>query len=215
MPSEHRAQGSTRNQILQLLRRNGEMTAGELSDSLGVGAVGVRQHLALMCSENLVTTVGVRRGLGRPSHLYGLTPRAEELFPKAYERIALDALGYIAATGGSDTVEQVFEARRQKLAMQLREQLAGPSVQERVRALAAVLNEQGYMCEWNCEDDGTLTLTEHNCPIDCVARAFPQACSSELRLYEDLLEVQLKQEATISAGAASCRYTVIMPNRTS
>src|SRR4029079_536674 len=48
MTLEHREQGQTRQEILALLRRRGQMTATELSERLGIGAVGVRQHLALL-----------------------------------------------------------------------------------------------------------------------------------------------------------------------
>ena len=42
MALEHWEQGETRAEILQLLRRNGQMTAAELSEALNIGAVGVR-----------------------------------------------------------------------------------------------------------------------------------------------------------------------------
>src|SRR5262249_37425697 len=48
MTLEHREQGQTRQEILALLRRSGQMTATELSERLGIGAVGVRQHIALL-----------------------------------------------------------------------------------------------------------------------------------------------------------------------
>ena len=51
---EHREQGHTRQEILDLLRRRGQMTAAELSESLGIGAVGVRQHIALLERDGLV-----------------------------------------------------------------------------------------------------------------------------------------------------------------
>ena len=76
MTLEHREQGQTRQEILALLRRRGEMTATELSERLGIGAVGVRQHMALLERDGLVHTAAVRRGVGRPSHLYALTPAA-------------------------------------------------------------------------------------------------------------------------------------------
>src|SRR5215216_3789160 len=53
MMLDHREQGETREQILALLRRNSTMTAAELSDALGIGAVGVRQHLALLDRDGL------------------------------------------------------------------------------------------------------------------------------------------------------------------
>jgi len=214
MQGEHRTRGTTRSEILQLLRRKGHMTAAELSGELGVGAVGVRQHLVMLCNEGLVVAVGVRRGLGRPSHLYSLTSKAEQLFPKTYERIALDALAYIASCG-SGQIEQMFEARRRRLAVQFCQDLSGSSTAERVAALAVLLNEQGYMSKCECASDGTILLTEHNCPIDFVARIYPQACASELQLYEEVLGVSLEQEATIATGSSSCRYRVLVSDRTS
>ena len=95
MLTAHREQGETRQQILLLLRRKGPMTAGELSDDLGIGSVGVRQHLALLERDGLVQTSGVRRSVGRPSHLYALTAAAEALFPKAYDHLLIDALEFV------------------------------------------------------------------------------------------------------------------------
>src|SRR5215217_8937914 len=119
MALEHREQGETREQILTLLRRQGDMTAAELSAGLGIGAVGVRQHLALLDRDGLVHTAGVRRGVGRPSHLYMLTEQAEALFPKRYDRLAMDALAFVEAQGGAEAIDKLFATRRLQLAKQL------------------------------------------------------------------------------------------------
>jgi len=208
MTLEHREQGETRAQILTLLRRRGRLTAAELSEELGIGAVGVRQHLALLDRDGLVVAAGLRRGVGRPSHLYALTATAEALFPKRYDRLALDALEFVEAQGGEPAVDQLFAERRRKLAEQYGPRLVGRPRREQVAELAAILSEQGYMCEWEQLSDGTFSLIEHNCPVDCVARGYPQACEHELRLYEDVLGVPLVREETISEGGACCRYRI-------
>jgi predicted ArsR family transcriptional regulator len=208
MRLEHREQGETRQQILHLLRRSGQMTAAELSDALGIGAVGVRQHLALLERDGLVLAAGVRRGIGRPSHLYTLTPNAEALFPKRYDRLALDALAFVSAEGGPEAVDRLFSARRQHLRAQYAPRLEGKSHAEQVAELAAILTEQGYMCEWEQLPDGGFALVEHNCPVDCAAREHPQACAHELRLYEDLLALDIVREETIAEGGSCCRYRI-------
>lgn len=208
MTLEHREQGETREQILTLLRRQGDMTAAELSEALGIGAVGVRQHLALLDRDGLVRTAGVRRGIGRPSHLYTLTEQAEALFPKRYDRLALDALAFVEAQGGAEAIDKLFATRRLQLAKQLAPRLAGKSRPEQVRAMAAILTEQGYMCEHQVLPDGSFELIEHNCPVDCVARDYPQACEHELKLYEDVLGVPLMREEIISEGGNCCRYRI-------
>jgi predicted ArsR family transcriptional regulator len=181
MLTAHREQGETRQQILLLLRRKGPMTAGELSDELGIGSVGVRQHLALLERDGLVQTSGVRRSVGRPSHLYALTAAAEALFPKAYDHLLIDALEFVKAQGGEEAINRLFEARRKRLHVEYAPRLEGRSLPERVAELASILNEHGYMCEWRRLPDGAIELVEHNCPIDCVARDYPQACVPRAR----------------------------------
>ena len=208
MMLEHREQGQTRQEILDLLRRNGQMTATELSEMLGIGAVGIRQHIALLERDGLVHTAAVRRGVGRPSHLYALTAAAEALFPRRYDRLLMDALEFIAEQGGAEAVDQLFARRRRKLAEQYGPRLAGKSRAEQVAELAAILTEQGYMCDWEQLPEGGFALIEHNCPVDCVARDYHQACSHELTLYEDILGIPLVREEMISEGGACCRYRI-------
>lgn len=208
MTLEHREQGETRQQILGLLRRRGSMTAAELSVELKIGAVGVRQHLALLERDALVHVSDVRRGVGRPSHLYALTSQAEALFPKRYDRVALDALAFVESLGGQDAIEQLFTHRRTQLANQYAPRLAGKPRAEQVAELACILNEQGYMCDWSEDQDGGFTLTEHNCPVDCVAREYTQTCSHELTLYEDLLSTRIVREGVIAQGSTCCRYRI-------
>lgn len=205
---ERKEQGATRQNILQLLRRNGQMTALELSEALGIGAVGIRQHLALLERDGLVCISGLRRNVGRPSHLYMLTNEAEQFFPKQYDRIALEIIDYLAETGGAEAVNRAFEARRVALRRALEPRLAGKPRAEQVAALAQILCDEGYMSEYEQCDDGSFTLTEHNCPIDCIARQYGQVCAQELALYQDLLGVSVTRETTIAQGALCCRYRI-------
>jgi predicted ArsR family transcriptional regulator len=208
MDVERKEQGTTRQSILDLLRRQGQMTAAELSDALGIGAVGVRQHLALLERDNLVEIAGLRRGVGRPSHLYTLTVAAQQLFPKYYDRLALDLLSLVSASGGEQAVTQLLEGRRQTLLQRYAPRLEGKSREEQVRELCAILDEQGYMSEYERLPDGSFVLTEHNCPVDCVAREHSQLCGQEILLYEDLLGVSLRRASTIVAGETCCRYYI-------
>jgi predicted ArsR family transcriptional regulator len=208
MTVERKEQGTTRQSILQLLRRHSEMTALELSELLGVGAVGVRQHLAQLERDGLVQVTGLRRNVGRPSHLFALTPEAVGRFPQRYDRLAIELLSCVSEVAGAACVEQVLVHRRAALARELTPALAGKSRCEQVAALAAILAEQGYMCEWEQAPDGSFLLTEYNCPVDCVARSHPALCAQELRLYEELLGVAIARDGTIVDGAPCCRYRI-------
>lgn len=103
--TERKEHGTTRQSILYLLRRYGQLTASELSEYLHIGAVGVRQHLTLLERDGLVEITGLRRSIGRPSYLYTLTPSAEQHFPKrmttsclAPSILSLTKSGYAASS---------------------------------------------------------------------------------------------------------------------
>jgi predicted ArsR family transcriptional regulator len=184
------------------------MTATELSQELNIGAVGVRQHLALLERDNLVKVVGLRRSIGRPSHLYTLTAEAEQCFPKSYDRLALNVLNYISHEGGEEAVTDALSLHRQKIQQMYAGRLTGKSRSEQVAELSNILNEQGHMCEYEQQDDGSYTITVHNCPVDCVARQYNQICMQELELYRDLIGLPLERDHTIAEGDLYCRYVI-------
>jgi predicted ArsR family transcriptional regulator len=209
MAAERKEQGSTRRSILQMLRRNGEMTALELSEQLQVGAVGVRQHLGLLERDGLVQISGLRRSVGRPANLYSLTNAAQERFPRNYDRLALDLLAQVADQGGPEAVTQLLVGRRIKQFDELAPAFDGKSCRDRIAILAAMLVQQGYMCEWEETADGAYLLTEYNCPLDCVARRCNQLCVQEHLLYTELLAAPVIQEQTIAEGGVCCRYRIL------
>lgn len=209
MHADRKEQGTTRHSILQLLRRNGEMTALALSEVLGVGAVGIRQHLALLEREGLVRVVGLRRNVGRPAHLYALTAEAENRFPRRYDTLALDVITLVSEVAGPAALDELLALRRNAALNALAPALSDKCRREQVAALAELLAEQGYMCEWTENDDGSFTLAQFNCPVDCVARRHQQLCAHELLLYQELLDAPVAREGdTIAAGGPCCRYRV-------
>ncbi|NJK79317.1 MAG: ArsR family transcriptional regulator [Chloroflexaceae bacterium] len=210
--AERKEHGTTRQSILFLLRRHGQMTAAELSQELRIGAVGVRQHLTLLERDGLVEVAGLRRSVGRPSYLYALTAEAETHFPKAYDELALSMLHYMEQQGGVSTIVQMFETDRSTKFEVYARRLRGKTRSEQVAELAAMLTQHGYMCEYEELRDGSFLLTQYNCPVDCIARRYPQLCAQELLLYQDLLGMTIERKSSIVEGQTCCRY-LIAPHR--
>jgi predicted ArsR family transcriptional regulator len=208
MTRERKEHGATRQSIMQLLRRHSCLTALEISEALTIGAVGIRQHLAVLERDGLVMISGLRRNIGRPSHLYQLTERAEALFPKHYDVLSTELLDTLASLDRGDLLETVLEQRCNDQVERLTPQLAGLSREERVEQLSELLSREGYMCECEPLDDGSFRLTKYNCPIDCVARRYPAFCSQELKLYSRLVGVDIRQESTIAGGDHCCRFHI-------
>src|SRR3712207_1307210 len=86
---------TTRGQVVQLLRR-ASRTVEELARALELTDNAVRAHLAALERDGLVRQGGLRRGPGKPSYTYGLTPESERLFPKPYGPVLRRLLDVLA-----------------------------------------------------------------------------------------------------------------------
>ena len=75
---------ATRRALLDALKRQGEARADELATILGITVSAVRQHLAALHGDGLVTHSEVRAGPGRPHHKYRLSEQGDNLFPRRY-----------------------------------------------------------------------------------------------------------------------------------
>jgi predicted ArsR family transcriptional regulator len=199
---------ASRQEILRLLRTRGEMTAGDLSRAMGISSVAVRQHLEVLASRELVRTQTERRPVGRPCRVYSLTESADELFPQSYHGLALMILEHLRERDGEQKVDEVFDARVERLEAQYTPQMARKSLRNRVAAVARMQDENGYMSEWEECPDGSFRLREYNCAICQVARCFPRVCEKERELFTRLLDAEVTREEHALAGDRCCTYRI-------
>jgi DeoR family transcriptional regulator, suf operon transcriptional repressor len=200
----------TRRKILLALKQHGGLTAAELARMLGITSMGIRRHLTTLERDKLVVYELVQRGKGRPSYVYQLSRQAENLFPKNYSALANELLSYLAQGQGEDTVIHLFDQRAQRRIRNALEQLANKSLVERVAALSTILNNEGYLAEWEQVDEDTFWLREHNCAVHDVAAEFSAACNSELTFLQAVLpDTQITREHHIMSGEPTCAYRIL------
>jgi predicted ArsR family transcriptional regulator len=204
---------SLRRAILHGLRRNGPQTPDRLAASLGASRTGVLQQLRALEGAGLVRRQAERHGVGRPRHVYDVTSAAQESFASNYDGLATSLLAGIEHLGGDDMVEAVFGARRRGIAERVTTRFtdrlaAGTPLIDRVRELALVQDEQGYLAEAVLLANGTIQLREHNCAIYRVATRHPAACRAELELFREVLDAEVHRDSHIASGDRCCSYTV-------
>src|SRR5207248_2931232 len=144
----------TRRQILESLKKRGELTADDLADQLQLTTSGVRQHLVALTSDGLVAHRQVREGPGRPRHCYHLTAAADALFPRAYSDLTNELLGY-ASDDDPALVERLFERRRKRRVEDAKQRLTGKDFPHKVEELARILDEDGYLGDFQAQPDGS------------------------------------------------------------
>jgi len=207
------ASTTLRRDVLYALRTGGPASPDQVADRVGASRTGVLQQLRTLESAGLVTRSLSRHGVGRPRHVYDLTPAAQELFPANYGALAQSILTAIRSIGGETLIHDVFEARREQLKVRISNRLAerlpaGASLWERTREMAVYEDETGYLGRASIDPDGTIRLSEHNCAITGVSNPYPIACEEELRLISEVLGAKVTRECHIPSGGRSCTYRV-------
>lgn len=202
-----------RRDLLLRLRIDGQSSPDQLATRLGASRTGVLQQLHALEAAHLVSRQTVRHGVGRPRHLYDITPDAQDLFPANYDGLATGLLAAIEAIGGDDLLEQVFAARRRQLGARVQEDLAerltsDAPLLDRVRELAVIQASNGYLANANVDADGTIWLHEHNCAIYNVAAGSPAACQAEIELFREVLGADVVREEHIASGDRCCSYRI-------
>ena len=154
----------TRQQILEILKRRGEVTVQELSRELNLTSVTVRHHLEILRSEGYITEPEIHRSNrpGRPRYVYRLTSTAADLFPNNYSGLANAML---------DTLKTCLPQEEQLnfLRETAKRMVAGagdlPSNRDaRMDSALAFMNQQGFVARWDKDKDGQYFIYVSSCP---------------------------------------------------
>ena len=198
---------TTRQQILEHLQRHGRATVKELGQLLRLTSTGIRQHLTVLERDGLVLASEERGRVGRPTLVYTLTEKAETLFPKGYDELAIALLEEIRAEEGSERLYQLLHRVAQRLAESFWERVQGKSLAQRVEETALILQEQGCLVDWEPRD-GEFFLHEFTCPLSKMAKQDSSVCTLHLELVRLLTGADTRLVRSLLRGERSCTYRI-------
>jgi DeoR family transcriptional regulator, suf operon transcriptional repressor len=215
-PSRRKQPGSTRAKVLETLKKSDGLTADQLAEILGVTSMAVRKHLAALERDGFVDTVVCRRPIGRPAHVYRLSPRAEGVFPKHYDSVITDLLDDLIEIDGIEKVETLLARRGERTKRLLRRYIDPKApLGERVAGLTRAMDEIGYLASWESIENNRFVIKLYNCAIDRVAERFPAVCRHEASMFRDVLDAEVERGCHMITGDHMCSYIVQEPDPTS
>jgi predicted ArsR family transcriptional regulator len=198
--------------VLDLLKRRGPSDAKDIAAVLGVTPMAVRQHLYALEDDGLVAfadapTNGNR---GRPSKLWRAEAAADALFADAHADLSVELIANIRQVFGERGLDKLITKRTQHQIVAYRAALgSATTLKEKVKRLARLRSEAGYMAEAVPDGDGFL-LIENHCPICRAATACTGLCRQELEVFRAALGrgIVIKRTDHILAGARRCAYSI-------
>jgi predicted ArsR family transcriptional regulator len=207
----------TRERVVRSILVNGPSTAADLAERLDLTPAAVRRHLDHLLGQGVLEARDPRptasRGRGRPAKVFAITEAGRDHFDQQYDDLAVQALRYLAETGGDEAVQ---EFARRRVAFLERDYATVTSAEPDLspaEAMAKVLSSQGYAATvrslplLSTGVEGVAAaeqLCQQHCPVSHVAHEFPQLCEAETEAIGRVLGRHVQRLATIAHGDGVC-----------
>ena len=198
--------------VLEILKRDGPISADDIAARLDVTTMAVRHHLGALEDEQLVTHAPVHNGRGRPVSKWQVTSAADAHFADSHASLATDLIGQMKKAFGEEGLDRLLKLRNADLEKAYRAKTdKAATLKAKLDALAKIRSAEGYMAEVKREPEtGHWLFVENHCPICSAARLCTGLCREELALFHRVLGKDIKVErlSHILAGASRCAYRV-------
>lgn len=198
----------TRERVARSILVNGPSTAAALAERLDLTPAAVRRHLDQLLEDGAVEAREPRsaahRGRGRPAKLFALTESGRDGFDQQYDDLAVQALRFLAETGGEEAVRE-FATRRVAF---IQERFEGVRAEHpelgSAEILAKIFTDEGYAAAVRDLPVVGEQLCQQHCPVSHVAHEFPQLCEAETEAISKVLGRHVQRLATIAHGDGVC-----------
>ena len=210
----------TRERVARSILEQGPSTAAALAARLDLTPAAVRRHLDHLVGEGAVEArdprpAGVSRGRGRPAKVFAITDSGRDRFDQAYDDLAVQALRFLAETGGAEAVRAFADRRMSFIEERFADVLADQPELTPAEALARVFTDEGYVATVRELPVLGQQLCQQHCPVSHVAHEFPQLCEAETAAIGRVLGRHVQRLATIAHGDGVCTTCLPAPRQDS
>lgn len=204
--------GESQEQLLDLVKRHGELTVAEAVEQLDLATTTVRQHFDALEEEGLVVRREQVEGRGRPTAHFSLSEAARQMYPSRDGEMLSNLLEFMGREGYHRAIDGFFreywDERREMLRKRF-EEAEAETLRERLDVLEAFLADQGFMPEIEI-DDQMVTIRECNCPLQGAVEQTRLPCRLEAEFLEQVVGEVLSRVEYIPDGNTSCTYEFSM-----
>jgi len=198
--------GETQRNVLLALKEQGQSTVAELAGKMGLAPTTLRAHLQALAADGLVARRGSKHGKrGRPDVVFTLGPEGERLFPRQEGELLRELIRHLGSRR-EQVLDEFFAARVAARRDRLLPRVEGLQGVERLREVARILSEEGFMARVGAGSDGKPALHLGHCPIRGVVAETRVPCRYEEALLAELMGSPLTRTDYLPEGGVACTY---------
>jgi predicted ArsR family transcriptional regulator len=191
--------------ILDLLRKQQEMTVVQLSAAMEVTATAVRQRLGRLLEQGYITRTAITSGRGRPSHQYTLTPKGQRKTGANFADLAIALWQEIRSIEDEEIRRGLLQRISKRMAVMYGDEIQGETVGQRMDQLGDLLTDRELPFSVS-EEGGLPILTMLACPYPGLAEQDRSICSMERMLLSDVLGSSVALTECRLDGDSCCTF---------
>ena len=200
----------TTERILYFIKTKGPVSTATLAKTLDMTGEAARQQVQKLVAAGLIEgRQEAQAGAGRPRQNWVLTEAGNARFPDTHAQLTVKLIGSVRQLFGEAGLDKLITQREEESRSAYALACSAPDLPTRLRQLAAVRDEEGYMARVE-EDGGDWLLIEDHCPICAAARTCQGFCRSELQLFQEVVGpgATIVREQHVLANAMRCVYRI-------
>lgn len=186
---------TTRQRILNHLKRAHRASAREIARALNLSAPNVRHHLGVLASDGRVEAGAVvKQGeRGRPEKFYALSQAALGDNLEGLVEALLSVEGSMLKV--ESLASHILDAS----------QFTNLPIPKRLALLVEKLNERHYQARWEAGADGPRVIFGR-CPYAAVIEGHPELCRMDASMLGNVLGKEVRQLGRIEKGQGMCVF---------
>jgi predicted ArsR family transcriptional regulator len=195
---------------VEILKMSGPQPISVIADKMGVTTEGARFHLLKLEKDGLVESRKEVQGRGRPKQIWSLTEKGNTRFPDTHAELTVNLIQMMRDTLGEESVEKVIDSHEKRMLSRYTSEIdTDTDLENRIKQLADIRTRDGYMAEYESDNDGFL-LIENHCPICSAAKVCQGFCRAELNIFQSILgeNIHIERVQHIVAGERRCAYKI-------
>lgn len=203
---------TVKEKLLKVLKKNGEQTIKQLTEHFSISEIALRRHVQELVREEFVVRQKNHKEIGRPFYTYMLTDKGHDTFPTHERAMSLELLEDLEELYGEEAVTAVLNKWLEREKSLLESEADTDNFDEKVKRIAQVREELGYMVEVSKTEEGDYTLKHYNCPVFTVACAYNQLCKKEMKVLGSIFsESEVETTSMITKGDNYCKLKIRRP----
>ena len=196
--------------LLFVIKTKGPISTASLARELDMTAEAARQQVQKLVGANLIEgQMEAPTGAGRPRQLWRLTEAGNTRYPDTHAQLSVQLIGAVREVFGENGLDELIARRETKMRADYLDACDGKSLGQRLKQLAALRSDEGYMAR--VERDGKdWLLIEQHCPICAAAQICQGFCRTELELFRAVVGTgaTVTREKHLLSGGGRCVYRI-------